>query len=155
MTEKEAKTLLIELIKDNRLANDRNAEKEKLVEVSGSWWKKCKFHQSKTEVAWTMCFDRAEERKQGLIKVYDFVLELEAWNTKREANKGIAPNIENEQGSAVSSEFQQYINQATRYCLAGQRPPLPHEGILEEYRDIFRNGTKKVKKWWLDSVGMV
>lgn len=141
-------------IKNNLLANGRNSDPDKVKEICSAWWEKCKYHQKKTDTAWEMCFDRAEDRKQGLIKVYDFTLELEAWNAPKEDSRGREEIVYDGQRLATP-EFQEYINLVARYARVGQKPPFPSDNLHEEYRDIFRYGEPAVKKWWQENVGMV
>lgn len=141
MTEIEAKKILYHRIKCNLLSNGRNAEDEKVKEICSAWWLKCKKYCSKTEEAWETSFDKAEDRKQGIIMVYDFTLEVDAYSRLND-NK-----VMDDVKETVTREFSAWVTGVFK------NPSLPPKNLYPEYIRLLNECNPTALEWWVSNVG--
>lgn len=155
MTETEAKNLLYTRIKYNLLSNGRNADEDKVKDICMSWWIKCKFHVSKSAEAWECCFTKAEDRKQGLIGVYDFTLELDAFIPPRGAGSKLEVEDLGYKDDTATKEFSLYVSKCTEDTLKGINCIKPPKELHGEYIKMLGTLDEVQLAWWLENVGDV
>jgi len=142
MQDQEAKNLLYRLIKENLLGNCRRAEDDHLKAVCLAWWRKTEAYKHYGSEVWEKCFNMAENRLGNVLKVFDFLAELNAFSPT-------VPMSEERKNEIPSTKaYMRFIQDATHSIYRGLPKIEMPADVKEEFFNDVQKMDKKTFKWW-------